>query len=348
MKQRKKQIWKVISLILSLVTIGSSFFFHYDGKNSKEKEIVEALSERYEFVDKGMSYERALQEVDEEIEKLKLNNETLQEDMEESGKENEGLKIENANLQNQIAMLQNEYECSEKITLAESYAESGNYEVAIPILSSISEKTEDVVALLQNYTMNYENKIVGNAEALANDGRYDEAIALIDEALEIVPSSQVLNNEKENVTPKYLVETVECYRAENLWLLDSKEYIKMGGKSYQNAIFTQSSDIAGSMFNREYSANAFYNIDGEYSQLSGVAGHIDFSGSGTIGENDAGQVYSAEVTIWGDGKEICTITLSPEDTAKEFNYPVIGVKILEFRVKCSGNSKIGIAEIQIR
>lgn len=83
----------------------------------------------------------------------------------------------------------------------------------------------------------------------------------------------------------------------------------------------------------------------EYTQLSGGVGHIDFSGSGTIGENDGGQVYDAEITIWGDDKEICTISLSANDTATSFNKSIEGVNILEFRVKCGGNSKVGIAEI---
>ena len=170
---------------------------------------------------------------------------------------------------------------------------------------------------------------------------------MIDEALKIVPDSQMLLDKKNTVTPKYLVDTVECYKSENLWRLDSKEYMKMSGKSYKHAIFTQQSDTVASMFNRAYSANAFYNLDGKYSQLSGIVGHIDFSGSGTIGENDGGQVYDAEITIWGDDKEICTISLSANDTAKEFNYSVEGVNILEFRVKCKGNSSVGIAEIQI-
>lgn len=50
----------------------------------------------------------------------------------------------------------------------------------------------------------------------------------------------------------------------------------------------------------------------------------------------------------GDGKEITTITLLADDTTKDFNVPVVGVQILEFQIECNGNSKVGIAEIQIR
>lgn len=306
------------------------------------------LSEKFDSVEKDMSYEGALQAVYEEKEQLKANNVTLQKSLDESSNNYSVLQSENNNLKAEIESLKNANNRSEKIALAESYVSSGNYEVAISILNEISEKTEDINALLKDYVTNYEISILSNVESLANNGNYDEAINLIDKALKIVPNSQILLDKKNNVTPKYLVDTIECYKSENLWRLDSREYIKMSGKSYKHAIFSQSSDLGVTMFNRGYSANAFYNLDSQYSQLSGIVGHIDFSGSGTIGENDGGQVYDAEITIWGDDKEICTISLSANDITKEFNKSIEGVNILEFRVKCNGNSKVGIAEIQIR
>ncbi len=118
----------------------------------------------------------------------------------------------------------------------------------------------------------------------------------------------------------------------------------MSGKSYKHAIFSQSFELGVTMFNNGYSVSAFYSLDGKYSELSGVVGHIDFSGSGTIGKNDGGQVYDAEITIWGDDKKICTIPLSADDTAKEFNYSIEAI-YWNFRVKCNGNFSIGITEI---
>lgn len=82
--------------------------------------------------------------------------------------------------------------------------------------------------------------------------------------------------------------------------------------------------------------------------MSGIVGHIDFSGSGTIGKYDEGQVYDAEISIWGDDQEIGTINLLSNDGTKEFDFSVLDVNKLEFQVKCGGNSKVGIAEIQIR
>lgn len=345
---REERLWKVLTFIVSLVGIASSFYFHWDAKRSTENKIVVDLSERYESVDKEMSYEQALQAADKDIKKLENNKSTLQSENSDLNSENTTLNATISDLQSEIDSLKENISYSDKIAQAETYAASNNYEVAIPLLNSIPEKSEDIVALLKDYTANYEISIVTNAEALANDGSFNEAVDLINEALKIIPNSQILQDKKNNVTPQYLVDIIECYKAENLWLLDSKEYMKMSGKRYRHAIFSQSSDVVGSMFNSAYSANAFYNLDGKYNQLSGTVGHIDFSGSGKIGENNGGQVDDAEITIWGDGKEICTITLLSNDTAKDFNVSVTGVDILEFRIKCDGNSKVGIAEIQIR
>lgn len=336
------------SIIGALITVVGSILVFVLGNFSTQDSIVEALSVRFDSVDESMSYEQALQVVYEEVEQLKADKTTLEKSLNESNANYSSLQSENDKLQSEIESLKNTDKRIEQIALAESYASSGNYEIAIPILNEITEKTEDVNALLKEYTTNYEASIISSAESLANNGNYDEATALINEALKIVPASSALLDKKNTIKPKYLVDTIECYKAENLWILDSREYMKMSGKSYKHAIFTQQSDVVASMFNSSYSANAFYNLDGKYTQLSGIVGHIDFSGSGTIGENDGRQVYDAEITIWGDDKEICTISLSANDTATSFNESIEGVNILEFRVKCSGNSKVGIAEIQIR
>ena len=332
--QKEHPIWKILTLVVAVLGIVASLFCHFDAKRSTEYQIVKVLSERYESVDEEMSYEQALEAVDLDIKNLKADNITLE--------------TENTALQNEIDSLKDKIDYSEKIALAESYATSNNYAVAIPILNSISEKDADAIALLKEYTSNYEIEISIEAENLAEQGDFDGAVSLINEALKIVPNSQTLLDRMNSVTPQYLVDTVECYKAENLWLLDSRKSIKMSGKSYRHAIYSNSSDIAINMLNGSYSAFAFYNLEGKYTQLSGIAGHIDFSGSGTIGKNDTGQVYDAKITIWGDDTEIGTINLLSTDSTKDFNIPIDGVKILEFRIECSGNSKVGIAEIQIR
>lgn len=271
-QESKSSLWEVLTAVATAIGVICSICFYFGTKYSTENKIVEALSERYESVDREMSYEQALQAVDKDIEKLKndkLSIESQNSDLEHTvdslQNEIDSLQSEIGSLQTEIDFLNQEMEHSEKLALAESYAVSGNYETAIPLLNSLPEKTEDVVALLKNYTTNFETSVNTQAEALASDWQFEEAIDLIDEALKVVPNSQILLSKKKNITPKYLVETIECYKAENLWLLDNRKYIKMGGKSYKHAIYSQQSDVVASMFNDAYSASAFYNLDGKYS-----------------------------------------------------------------------------------
>ena len=188
------------SIIGALITVVGSILVFVLGNFSTQDSIVESLSVRFNSVDSSMSYEQALQSIYEEVEQLKANNSMLQ--------------SKNEALQSEIDSSKSASIRSEQIALAESYASSGKYEVAIPILNEITEKTEDINALLKDYTINYEASIISNAESLANNGNYDEATTLIDGALKIVPASQALLDKKNTVTPKYLVDTVECYKAE--------------------------------------------------------------------------------------------------------------------------------------
>jgi tetratricopeptide (TPR) repeat protein len=344
--RQDKLAWKVMEIIVAplIIAIVSILITHYLTKNTTENKIVEALSERYTSVDKEMSYEQALVVIDKDIEVLKLNNNTLQ--------------VEKAILQDEVSSLQNELaevrsafaysnERSDKIARAESYAILADYETAIPILNSVAEKTEDVIALLKDYVVKFEASIITRAELLAENGNHNEAETLIDNALKILPDSRALIDKKETIKPKYLVETVECYKAKDLFRLDSRDTIKMAGKSYKYAIYSYLTDAVASMFNSSYSANAYYNLDGRYSKLKGTIGHIDFSGSGMIGESDGGQVYSATITIWGDNKEIYSVDLSSNTIPVDFDVSIVGVTVLEFEIECSGNSRVGIGEVLI-
>lgn len=303
--------------------------------------LVNKLSEVSESVGKGMTVDHAIEAVGSDIFKLRDENAELL-------AQNNELQTKNEELQNTIDSLQKEVGTSDRIGRAESYAATGNYEISIPILNAIANKSEEVVRLLKEYTAIYEASVVKNSEDLANEGCFDEAVALIDDALQIIPESQTLQAKKNGLTPRYLVDTIECYKSENAWMLDSQDYIKMTGQSYRHAIYSAPSDVYTTMFNNSYTATAYYNLEKKYHQLTGTVGHIDFSGNGTIGNNDAGRVYSAEITIWGDDDALKTITLAADDPAVEFNVPITGVKVLEFRIKCSGNSKVGIADIRIR
>ena len=353
-------IWKILTLVLTVVTIAVSIFvpifIHNDSKKDAEHKIVEILSLRYAFVDQEMTYGEALEAVDREFIKMENELSGTQDSLDEKNSEIESLNGDVKDLNStialkdtEIAQLKAKIDYDGKIALAESYASNGNYEVAIPILNEIKDKGKDVSALLTVYTATFETNIISKAEQLIEENKYDEAIAVVDDALIVLPNSQSLKDEKSNCTPKYLTDTIVCYRAENLWKLGDREEIQMSGKTYKHAIYSAQSDSVADMLNMSYSAFAYYNLDGKYKQLSGTIGHVDYSGSGTIGMNDAGQVYNATVSIWGDNDtKLYSRTLSASANAEPFSISVEGVDTLEFTIECSGNSRVGVGEIVIR
>ena len=112
-EKKKVPIWEVLTCIATILGVTSSIYFYYDGKASTENKIVEALSERYENVDKEMSYERALETVDREIVKLQNVNSALQSD--------------NIELQHKVDSLQNEVDSYIRVSDSETEkSPSGN------------------------------------------------------------------------------------------------------------------------------------------------------------------------------------------------------------------------------
>lgn len=76
--EKKFPIWEMLTAVATVLGFLATIFFYYDGKQSTENKIVEALSERYESVDREMSYEQALEAVDRDIQALANDNASLQ------------------------------------------------------------------------------------------------------------------------------------------------------------------------------------------------------------------------------------------------------------------------------
>lgn len=335
-----KPIVKVLIGPLTIALIGG-LFTHIIDSFSLKQAVVQNMSERFAIIEEKMSYESALDKLTEYVADIE--------------KENAEYKSNNTELNNTIDSQEKEIKKLEetvgsydRISQAEAYAENGEYELAITVLRSIDNKSDEVVALLNEYTGIYEKLIVKDAEALANNGKYDDAISIIDDALKIIPDSQVLKDEKNSVEPKYLNDEVQCYNAENILILEPKESVTITGKKYRHGMYSHDNDFASNFLNNSYSSTISYNLDGKYKQLSGIIGHIDFSGEGTPGQNDAGQVYNARVSIWGDDTELGSYELSPKDRSVPFNVHVDRVDVLEFQIDCGGNSEVGIVELVIR
>jgi hypothetical protein len=84
------------------------------------------------------------------------------------------------------------------------------------------------------------------------------------------------------------------------------EDVKMGGKVYRNAV---------SLMTYEGSQRAYYNLNGQYTSISGLYGYED-------GDRSSSQ---ATICFYGDGKLIKEITVYGGQLPKNFNLNVTGV-----------------------
>lgn len=105
-QDRQFPIWEMLAAVAAILGVVSSVFFYFDAKQSTENKIVEALAERYESVDREMSYEQALEAVDknfailkDEYSKLQTLNDDLQKENKLLREENNQLKLEGNEIQ---------------------------------------------------------------------------------------------------------------------------------------------------------------------------------------------------------------------------------------------------------
>ena len=125
-----------------------------------------------------------------------------------------------------------------------------------------------------------------------------------------------------NYTPKpvYLLDVVKPYLSKKYNEYGTREYFMMGGTQRYNGFVLDgySPSIAASV----ETGFAYFNLNGQYTKLSGVMGYVD------------GKVHNDgwDVTIYGDDRILSTQRIDPGSLPKAFSLDVSGVAKLEFRV----------------
>ena len=183
-----------------ITTLGSVLIFflgNFSTQATLEKNTVETLSEYFNSVDKDMSYKQALQ--------------TIYEDY-------KNIKDENSQLQEQLSTAQSQVSADKKnkevIDTANSFGDLGDYEKALSILNEVEEKTPEMELLFTEYSGKYESQIIDNASNLQEEGKYDEAVEIIDNALKVLPNSNELISKKEKIIaekPQNFMDVCEPY-----------------------------------------------------------------------------------------------------------------------------------------
>ena len=269
--KRDLSIEIISGVIVAIITaIATGLVTNYFTK----KDIIEAISVRFNSVDSNMSYEQALQIVYEENENLKIENDNLKAQLDKVN-----MKINDQ--QAQIDKQKSEEEISKIIQNATEYGNSLNYVQALYILNNVKDKTPEIEMLINDYSQKYESSIIEQANSLKAEEKLDEACNLIKEAFNILPNSQTLKHELEEIEnsyPKNMVDAVPAYESGgngykeySIAIEGATDYFTMAGVNYTNGI-TFDADI--NILSEDITW-AVYNLNNQFTNLEFIVGHVD-------------------------------------------------------------------------
>ncbi len=318
---------QIISAIVGAVIAGlfSLLIFHL-GNFSTQESIVETLSVRFDSVDSSMSYQQALEVIYQERETDKKKIESLNMQLNE-------LSIKVSDQQAKIDQQNSEEEINKIIQDATEYGNSFNYAQALSILNNVKDKTPEIELLINDYSQKYESSIVEQANILKAEDKLDDASNIINDALNVLPNSQILKDklqEIKNSYPQNMIDVVPAYQSGGNTYTEytsiksgASEYFTMGGIKYTNGM-TFNADI--NIFDDV--SWAVYNLDNKYNNLEFMLGHVDGSDLG----------YETFLEIYYDGELKEEISVTPDMLPKSVSLDISGVSQLKMQVRSSGNN----------
>ncbi len=318
---------QIISAIVGAFIAGlfSLLIFHL-GNFSTQKSIVESLAIRFDSIDSTMSYEQALETIYQERET----------DKKEIGSLNAQLNELTTKIDNQQALINEQNSADEINKIIQNATEYGNsfdYVQALSILNGVKEKTPEIELLINDYSQKYESRIIEQVNNLKVEEKLDDASNLINDALNVLPNSQILKDKLQEIKDSYpqnMVDVVPAYQSGGNTYTEytslkngASEYFTMGGVKYTNGM-TFNADI--NIFDDV--SWAVYNLDKKYSSLEFMLGHVDGS--------DLGHETFLEIYYDGELKE--EISVTPDMLPKPVSLNLSGVAQLKMQVRSSGNN----------
>lgn len=146
-------------------------------------------------------------------------------------------------------------------------------------------------------------------------------------------NDNLADHEKKASEDIYLVDILEPYQSNDYEAFANGVSVMMGGMKRYNGFTLDTYGLNGQ-------SCAIYNLNEEYSELSGMIGYID-------GRTGSGATW--DVHIYADDTLIYTCTVSPGDLPQEFSIDLNGVSKLEFRAGTTNGQRglIGFAELEL-
>lgn len=307
----------------AIITGIVSFAIFHFGNFETQKTIVDTLSQRFDTVDKNMSYEQALEAIYNEKENLKndINSLNIQ-----VNNLNEDLNKKTA----EINTLTSQEEINKIIQNATDYWNDSNFIQSLTLLKNSKSKSSDIEALYKQYLNQYKEYLLSEADSFVSDNKYDEAIALINDSLVIMSDDTTLKQKIEeikNSKPQALMNLILPYETKEYTIKIGSDFMQMGGDKYYNGF-----QLGGS-FSTSY---AIFNLNSKFTKITGVIGHIDGSGE-----------RNKTVTIFADGILKDTIDVNYQDLPKELSIDVKDVNQLRIE-RSDGSTQTGFGDLHIQ
>lgn len=263
--QNEHPIWKILTLLFAALTIITSLWIHFDTKRSTEEKIVQALSDRYIFVDKEMSYEQALEALDKDIKELENDIKNLKEKNKSKDKEITTLQKDLLERQERIDAYSDIENIHSIIDQATDYWSSNSYSQALVLLRDSENLSDDIATLYKQYSTEYCAIIIKQADALIASRRIDDAKSLIDSNIAIVKDSSPLKTKLKEVENKKPV------KLSSLKSIASRNYYEIDDSGATDTIGNIYSSNNGFILKAEgehnYGYSTFY-LGGKYKSFS--------------------------------------------------------------------------------
>ncbi len=374
MKQKTKDKIKnqaIGAFFSAVVTIIGAIVTFYLNDYTTGTNITRTLSKYFNSVNVEMSYEEALEAIYRECQSK---DETIQQLLDEIGH----LRLEAETLE---AERTSETIISEAISSSQSYAEVGNYEMALTILRSVSQEDARVMVLAREYQGYYEMQITQQINTLLMNREFDEAKDLLVYALAIVPNNANLIGKEQEINKSYLnyvlvqidqfIANKDITSAEKLLcealnklpdsveLQEKNEYIKnIGPISIAKTVCIDRKnwnvnegtpiDIFGNSHYSDFSCivyndNSVFGNNDNYAEYRTYGKYTTLSG--TISPYQ--YIEGATVKILFDGATKATYEIGKKTDPIDFEFDVSGVDYIRFEVQLLWSSGVIFSDVYL-
>ncbi len=244
------------------------------------------------------------------------------------------------------------------------------------IIESLRSENQELIAFKEIISSDdYNKETIDSAQAFADSGKYEKALAILNSVSNKTPQMEVMINEIQKDYENQIITRIDSMIYEEKYdeaileidnalkiiknspkleqkkeaLAKSKPQIFMNifrpyeSKGYYEKTSGQFMEMGSTKYYNGFqlgeswsTAYAIFNLNGSYQNLSGIIGHVDGSGDS-----------DKTVLIFADGILIETYEIGYQNLPFEFSVNVTGVKQLKIE-RTDGSTQTGFAELIIK